>query len=156
MAAYLTVAELKGATLAPASYVDAIEAEEPGWTLGRLTTWSAWIDARLRKRYAAPFATPYPVTVTGWLAAIVTWEIYLKRGVNALDQQATDIRELATAAKAEVLEAANAVGGLFDLPLRANTTATGIALGEPLGYSEASPYTWTSEQRDAAIAAGEL
>jgi hypothetical protein len=147
---YHDLASFKGATLAPASYVDAIEAIEPGWTLGRLVAWSAWINSRLTKRYAAPFAAPYPETVTGWLERLVSWEVYLKRGLDATDQQIDRIEARHNAAQAEVREASSAVDNLFELPLRADTTAGGITKGAPLGYSEVSPYTFSGVQRELA------
>jgi phage gp36-like protein len=145
--AYLTIAQLKTRTLAPAAYVDAVEAAEPGWTAQALDTTSAWIDSRLRKRYAAPFSAPYPETVCGWVEAIVTERLYLKRGIDATDQQLERIQALADRARDEVKEAADSKEGLFDLPLRADTTEDGISKGTPLGYGEASPYTWADNQR---------
>jgi len=50
-------------------------------------------------------------------------------------------------AVAELKEAADSKDGLFDLPLRADTTATGVSKGGPRGYSEASPYTNLDRQR---------
>ena len=138
--AYLTTEQFKTRTLMPGDYVDAIELVDDGWTLIQLEEASAWIDARLRKRYAAPFDSPYPVAVLSWLTRIVTVRCYLKRGVEATDEQFLSIQQDAMDAKAEVLEAANGDGGLFDLPLRGDTTATGVSRGGALGYSERSPY----------------
>jgi len=149
---YLDVAAFRAATLAPASYVDHVELVEPGWLLGRLTYWSAWINSRLAKRYAVPFAVPpaTPETVVGWLERLVTWELYLKRGIDATDEQVARIEARHDVAKAEVAEAAESRDGLFELPLRRDSNATGVSRGGPLGYSEVSPYTWSRLQRDAA------
>ena len=154
MAAYLTAAEFKTLTLAPASYVDAEEAAEAGWILARLTHWSDRIDAQLRKRYAVPFVTPFPPILTGWLEALVTFELYLKRGVDATDAQIQEMRARFDATKAEVLQAADAEGGLFELPLKATDPTGAVTKGAPQAYSEQSPYTWTQAQIDAAGAEG--
>jgi hypothetical protein len=142
------VAGLKALSVAPDEAFTDLESRYPGWLLAQLGAWSAWIDGRLRKRYAAPFALPYPVAVTGWLARIVTAAAYHKRGVDPTDQMVGQVIEDGNAARLEVAEAANGDTGLWDLPLRADTTATGISKGGPLGYTETDPYTWTTVQRD--------
>lgn len=131
----------------PSEAVDELESVASGFLAAQLAAWSAWIDSRLSKRYATPFAAPYPIAVRMWLARIVTPRALQRRGVDANDEQYIDIRDDAKAAEAEVLEAANSEAGLFDLPLRGDTTATGISRGGPYSYSEASPYVWTDVQR---------
>lgn len=147
MASYLTTAEFKMRSLIPSDYVDAIEAVDAGWTALQLEEASAWIDSRLAKRYATPFASPYPIAVLSWLTRIVTVRCYLKRGVEATDEQFQAIQEDAAEARKECMEAADSNVGLFDLPLRSNTTASGIDRSGPFGYSEQSPYAWASQQR---------
>lgn len=149
---YLTNAAFKALTLAPAAYVDAIETAEAGWTQGRLTHWSAWINARLAKRYATPFqpAPNTPETITGWLEALVTWEVYLKRGVDPLNGQVQDAKGRHDDAKKEILDAVDLERARPELPLRNDSDAHGVVKGAPLAYTEASPYTWTTVQRDAA------
>lgn len=148
--AYLTALEFKGLTLAPASYADAIEQREPGWLDRRLEYWSRHIDARLRKRYAVPFVgPPYPLTVAGWLERIVTWDVLLKRGIDATDEHATQLQASATAAHAEVAEAADTVTGLFDLPLRDDADGSAVSKAGPLFESEQSPYEWACKQLEA-------
>ncbi len=143
---YLDLTSFKALTIMPADHADAIQLVAPGWIDSQLVYWSGWIDSRLRKRYAAPFESPYPEAVTGWLARLVTVRAYLKRGVDPNDPQFEEIRADAERAMTEIKEAADGDVGLFDLPLRADTTAAGISKGGPLGYSEASPYVWTDEQ----------
>lgn len=144
--AYLTLAQFKQLSVMPAPFVDAIEAAAPGWLASQLGYWSDWIDARLRKRYAAPFSAPYPGAVTGWLARIVTVRAWLRRGVDAQDEQFAEVKADAAAAMDEIKEAADSEVGLFDLPLRADTTETGIAKAFPCVYSEQSPYVFTDGQ----------
>lgn len=150
MTAYLTLAQFKTASIATDEAIDEVETRYPGFVDQRLAIASSWIDARLRKRYAAPFASPYPLAVVGWLASIVTEQVMRKRGIDATDAQVSTYVDDRKTAEAEVLEAANAKDGLFDLPLRADTDADGISKGEPLAYSEASPYVWTDRQASRA------
>jgi hypothetical protein len=143
---YLTFDEFKGLSLMPSGDLDSLEEVSPGWIDSQLAYWSAQIDSRLRKRYAAPFSSPYPLAVQGWLARIVTVRCYLKVGVRPSDEQFAEIKADADAAIAEIKESADSVVGLFDLPLRADTTSTGVSKGAPMVYSEASPYAWTDVQ----------
>ena len=150
MAAYLTLAEFKGLTIMPSADVDEVETAQAGWIASQLDLWSRYIDARLRKRYEAPFSAPYPLTVTMWLTHLVTTEVYLKRGVDPNDAQWEIVTQRAEQAKAELEEAADSEKGKFDLPLRSDTTNTGITQGTPAVYSEASPYVAFDGQRDTA------
>jgi hypothetical protein len=107
----------------------------------------SFVEARLRKRYSIPFIAPFPSIVLEWQTAMLTLDMYRRRGFNpgsAQDQDA--IIGAATTALAEIKEAADSDTGLFDLPLRDDTTASGISQGSPLGYSEGSPYVWTDQQ----------
>lgn len=137
---YLTLVEFVVRTVMPSEDVYELETRAPGFILARLTVWTSKINARLRKRYAVPFDAPVNEIVLGWLAAIVTVEAYQKRGWNAADEQAAQIKADRDEAIAELKEAADSQAGLFDLPLRQNTTADGISRGGPLASSDASPY----------------
>jgi len=148
MASYLTPQQFSDRSVMPAEHLETIEALSPGWLATQLEQQSAWLDARLRKRYSAPFASPYPAAVLGWLTDIVTLAAYLRRGVNAQDEQFQLIKEAAQNARAEVREAADSQTGLFDLPLASGESA--ISKGGPFGYSEQSPYVGFDVQRDAA------
>ena len=147
MAAYLDLAGFKALSIQPSSRIDEVEANDAGWVDAQLLHWSRWIDARLKKRYAVPFAAPYPEAVTGWLARIVTLRVALKGGIDALDGQYQTLVDDEVSAKAEIKEAADADEGLFELPL---TTAggQGVARVNPISYHEASPYTFTDVQSD--------
>jgi hypothetical protein len=150
MISYLTLAEFKMRTIMPGSDVDQIEAQAPGWILQQLASNSATIAARLAKRYNIPLAPPYPEAVMMWLARVSTVRAYLRRGVNPSDEQMSEIKADADAAWTEIAQAADANTGLWDLPLRGDTDSSGIIRGAPLGYSEQSPYTWTSKQSETA------
>jgi hypothetical protein len=143
---YLDLDGFESLTTMPGEFVEAIELASPGWIEGQLAYWTRWMDSRLSKRYAAPFATPYPDAVQGWLARIVTVRCFLKRGIDPNDAQFLEYKSDAEMATEEIKEAANSDTGLFDLPLRADTTVTGISKGGPYVYSESSPYVWTDEQ----------
>ena len=145
---YLTVERFRALTTMPSVKIDRLEALAPGWLASKLTARSRWIDARLAKRYAVPFVAPVPEAVEDWLARIVTLQAHLRHGVDQLDEQFQEIKTDATSAETEVKEAAEATDGLFDLPLRADTTGSAITKGAPYIYSEKSPTVWTRMQRD--------
>lgn len=152
---YLDIDELAERTIAPTSLVMGEHldptARAPWVTFvgSCLKIETSKINARLRKRYETPFATPYPEIVRGWLVALVTPLLYRRRGVDSSDEQIVAVDAAAKAALDEMKEAADAVDGLFDLPLKQDDTSSAISKGGPLGYSEASPYTWTDVQREA-------
>ena len=145
MATYLDLDGFKELTVLPALFVDEVETAQSGWVDAQLDYWSRWIDSRLRKRYASPFAAhdatpPTPLAVQGWLARLVSLRLMLRRGVDSSDLQFEVIHADYLEAKAEIQEAADAVEGLFDLPLRVDEDATAIARQETRSYSEQSPY----------------
>ena len=144
--AYLTFEQWRDRSVARKAEADALYASVPEFFTARLQFHTTWIDGRLRKRYAAPFDAPVPDIVLGWLEALFTLDFYLRRGFNPESKQDAIIEERAKTAKAEILEAADSETGLFDLPLRQDTTTTGIVKGGPLGSSEESPYAWTDQQ----------
>ena len=151
---YLTIARLKLLSTAPASYIDEIEAMpgEAGWTMAQIETFSRKLDARLKKRYAAPFdeASP-PNVLEQWLADILTPRLYRKRGVDPQDEAYVEAQKAAEDAWAEVKEASESKDGLFELPLRqSDPGSTAITRGAPLGYSEGDPYSAFVNQRDRA------
>jgi hypothetical protein len=148
MAAYLTVTTFKLHSEMPSAYVVELETAEPGFLDAQLARTSRDVDGRLAKRYAVPFVSPVPDVVLGWVARIVTARAWRKRGVDAQDEQFVQVQRDADAAWAEVREAADSNEGLFDLPLRADTSASGIVRGGPFGYSEQSPYVHTDRQVD--------
>lgn len=132
----------------PQADVDAVEGETPGFVNARLATHSAKIDTRLRKRYAVPFSAlnPYPEAVLEWLTKIVTFELYLKRGVDPSDQSIALVKSDKEQAEAELKEAADAQSGLFDLPVLDVADSSAVTKGGPLSYSETSPYVFTDIQ----------
>ena len=145
----LNLAGFREATLMPGPDVDALEGLEPGWLLGRLVRRTEWIYARLAKRYATPFdAADPPGAAVDWVTDLVTWDAYLKRGVNPAAMQDSEVLKRFDTAKAEVKEAADSKDGLFELPLRDASSPSGVVKGGPLGYSEASPYEWTDRQAE--------
>lgn len=144
----MTLEEFRRRTLVPFEDVDLLEERRPGFIQLRLTYWTSWIYSRLRKRYAVPFADPAPEIVLGWLTDIVQPEVYAARGPNP-SADLTAINDARTQALEAIKEAADGELGLYDLPLRENNAASGVEAGGPLGYAEASPYTWTDNQAEA-------
>jgi hypothetical protein len=149
----LSLAEFAVRSAMPDGDVYALEQAQPGFIAARLEFRTGWIYARLGKRYAWPFVAPAPDTFLGWLTDLVTYDAHVKRSQNPGSEP--HYEQMATDAKAEIKEAADSKDGLFDLPLRQDLPgSSGIALGGPLGYSEASPYTWIDRQRDAVRGGG--
>ena len=152
MATYLDLSGFKSLTTIPAVFVDEVEKVSPDWVAGQLEYWARWIDSRLRKRYATPFYAfdaipdPTPPAIQGWLARIVTVRVWLKRGVDPNDLQFDLINADATAAMAEIGEAADSEIGLYDLPLKTADDGSAINRGNPRSYTEASPYVFTDLQ----------
>lgn len=144
MAAYLNIAELKLRTVMPPEFLDALETLQPGWIDAQLEQVSRWIDSRLMKRYAVPFLVPYPEVVRGWLARLVTFEAWQRRGWDPQDPQAVQIQRAAEQAREDVKEAADAVQGLYDLPTLEGKSS--ITKPRTFSYTEASPYVWLDEQ----------
>jgi hypothetical protein len=138
---YLDVAGFGLRSVMPAEMIQRLEQRSPGWLQTKLNSKSAWIDAKLGKRYAVPFASPAPEIVLDWLAALVTPEAYGKIGFNpSSEEDKALIIDPADQARDEIDEAADAQNGKFELPLRADTSANGIVKGAPMVYSEQSPY----------------
>lgn len=149
MSAYLDLPEFRARTVMPSADVDIVEALHPGFLDSRLAVHTSKINVRLRKRYAVPFAAPVPEIVLGWLVALVTLEAYQKRGWNPGDAQSAQIEAASNDARDELKEAADGDDGLLDLPLREDTTVTGITQGGPFSYAEPSPYDWVDAQAEA-------
>jgi hypothetical protein len=129
--------------------------------IARRDNWLAFVDVtlvevtddihdRLRKRYATPFASPVPTIILRWFRDLVMPRLYEARGWDTTDAQAKSILDREQRANVQIEQAADSKDGLYDLPLNAGTAMSGISLGGPIGYAEASPYTWADLQRDAA------
>ena len=149
MSSPLDIAGFKARTQMPSADVDRLEVDFPGYIVRRCTVRYSWICARLAKRYAVPFATPVPEVILGWLVSLVEPDAYRKRGWNPGDEQTADIEQGAKDAREEIALAADSENGLFDLPLREDTSESGISKGGPLGYSETSPYDWIDVEAEA-------
>lgn len=135
----------------PASFVVEVETKYPGYTLAQIGLVSSRVDGRMRKRYGFPITdlTKVPTLVEAWVAAIVTPEVFLKRGISGTDEQWQEYVKRAEAADKEMLEAASAELGLFDLPAKNDgSPETGIVAVGPLVYSEQSPYVWADQQAE--------
>lgn len=153
---YLTVAGFKLRTSMTPGEVDRLETLYPGFLDANIGDVSSWIAGRLRKRYLVEsFDENPPGIVLLWTKAIVTLAAYKRQGFDAKSPEGMDTIKDSDDAKAEVAEAADSDEGKFDLPLRADSTASGITQGGPLGYSEASPYTSLDRGRAARAAGGE-
>ena len=145
--AYLTRAGFIALSIVPDTNVAQVESLYAGWVDAQLLSYSAQIDARLAKRYATPFdASSPPVAVTNWLQRLVTPRIYFKLGCDPNDAQIDALIKDADQVWAELKEAADAQSGLYDLPLRANSDASGIVKNKCRVRADASPYESTDRQ----------
>lgn len=131
----------------PSADIDAIESDSPGFILTRLAAQTSRINARLRKVCPVPFVAPVPEVVLEWLNKTVTYECYLKRGVDPSDQTIAHVKADKELADAETKEAADGNTGLFDLPVNDSLDASAKTKAAPVAYVEASPYAWTDKQR---------
>jgi len=158
MAALITTAAFRTRSIMPPGDVDALETVRPGFIAARLDIRTGEIHARLAKRYATPFSSDLPPdAVVGWLVALVTLDAFLARGFNPSSQQDGLIEADAARARDSIKEAADSKDGLFDLPLRESSQGeSGVTLGGPLGYSEASPYRSIDAQWEAVRDEGGL
>lgn len=152
MAGLLLVADFRARTIMPAADVDYLEQAFPGWLQRRLDEETAYMEARLRKRYVVPLdRTSPPFIALRWLTDIVTQAAFHLRGHNATSEQDDKaINEPADRARAELKEAADSKDGLFDLPTRDAAGGSGVVSGGPLSYSETSPYLGFDLQRQNA------
>lgn len=148
---YYALADFVNRTVMPASDVAIVETATPGKTAYLIAGWQAWIDSRLRKRYAVPFnqnGAQCPEIVLGWLTKLVTPDVYRARGVNpGQDDQVARLDDMAAEAKAEIKEAADSKEGLFDLPTLDGVNGSAVSQGSPLASTQTSPYAWQQYQR---------
>jgi len=150
MSMYANLLDVKDLGIMPAEDIDELERREPGITERISTKISALFDAKLIKRYAAPFEQPYPDVLVYHVAQAVAYRLYLRRGYNPSSEQDAEIKEANDRAWEWLDEAANSEEGLVELPRRQETPgASAVNKGGPFGYSEASPYTWMDRQREA-------
>jgi len=147
---YVTIEEFTERTLMPAADVEQLNALSPRFLELTLREMSSRIDAQLAKRYATPFKNTVPDIVKGWVVRTTTPRAYLRLGINPSDAQFIAAREDEERAWKEIAEAADAQNGLYDLPLRADTSASGIVKTATLAYSEATPYGFLDSQRRRA------
>jgi phage gp36-like protein len=150
MAGYVDIEYVKLVGSMPAADVDQLDTLYAGTVAGVSEAVSRMFDARLAKRYAAPFATPYPEALKWHVAQVVVYTLWQKRGFNPSSEMDSLITKNRDEALAWLKEAADAKDGLIELPLRQDTTAEGVSKGAPLSYHEQSPYKWTDLQAEEA------
>lgn len=146
MSAYLTIATLKTSSIVADEWIDEVEDRYPGFIDQQIKLTSGWMDGRLRKRYPNAFVAPYADQIVQWCAAIIADKVMRKRGIDETDRQAEQYVDDRKRAEDEIKEAADGDKGLWDIPLRSDTEATGIAEPMPMSSSQASPYVWQDEQ----------
>ena len=151
MSQYCTITQLKMLGSMPAEDIDALNAMYPGVVDANIVSVSGQMDARLSKRYAAPFGTPYPDALVSVCARLTAYRLWLKRGFNPNGATDQAIQQDAKDADEWLKEAANSKDGLIDLPAKQEATlSSAVSVGGPMGYSETSPYVWMDRQRENA------
>jgi phage gp36-like protein len=149
MAVYATIQDVKDYGSMPAEDIDNLESLYPGLTLKLSEAISSLFDARLGKRYAAPFASPYPYAIVLNVARQVAWRLWLKRGFNPKGEMDASIRQDYEDSETWLKEASNSQTGLIELPMRQDLAGSnGITRSGPMVYSETSPYKWADVQKD--------
>lgn len=148
------VIDFRTRTIMPEGDVDELWDQRPGYLEAALAGALADIVSRLRKRYRTPFTTsgganPRPEIVVMWQTKITTPEAYRARGYDPKDPSMEFVEKDRDRAYEQIKEAADAQGGLYDIPLLETEDGTGIVKGGPIGYAEASPYDWTDVQSEA-------
>lgn len=146
---YLTPTDLRLISTMPVAEFDALVTRAPGFVEAQIEIASSEIDSRLRKRYAVPFTSSVPTIVKRWLEAIITPELYLKRGMDPQNTQLERHFAAAERAREQMKEAADSETGLYDLPLLNTADPSAVSKGGPYGYAEASPYDWIDAQSEA-------
>lgn len=132
----------------PAADVDALNDLFPGKFTAIATSVSAIFEARLHKRYATPFESPFPEALRWHVAQVVAAELWRMRGYNPGHPLDATIEDRRKEALDWLKEAVDSKDGLVELPKRADQAGTSaIDRGGPRGYSEASPYAWLDVQK---------
>ncbi|WP_434042247.1 MULTISPECIES: phage protein Gp36 family protein [Sorangium] len=152
MSCYVTVQDVMDLGILLQEDIDWLEQRYPGIVLRIATKVSGYVDGRLAKRYGVPFVTPYDDGLVDAVAGIVAYRLYVKRGGKPEGTKAEAAVRAHDAAMAWITEAADSKDGLVEL-VRTQSSPRGetsVNKGGPLGYSEASPYTWMDRQRGAA------
>jgi hypothetical protein len=150
MSCYVTVQDVQDLGILLQEDIDFLEARYPGIVLRLATKVSGYFDGRLAKRYGTPFVSPYDDGLVDAVAAITAYRLLVKRGGKPDGTKVAAAERAHDAAEAWIKEAADSKDGLVEL-VRTQATPRGetsINKGGPLGYSEASPYSWMDVQRE--------
>lgn len=84
--------------------------------------------------------TPVPETVLGWLATLVTFRAYRKRGANFSDPDLGTLKEEVQQVFADLQELADSKDGRFELPPSEDVATSAVSTGGPQSYTENSPF----------------
>ncbi len=145
--AYVDAADFRLLTPIPSADLDTLEAAESGAIVRALTAGQGYVDARLRKRYVVPLATPVPEPVKAIVSAVATRLLYAKIGVQASSEVAKFIADDFESSMKFLRELADGADGLAELPLRADLpTDEGVSKGGPLASTGASAYAWLDDE----------
>lgn len=91
--------------------------------------------------------TAVPEIVLEWITALVTVDLYRKRGFNPQDPAIQTVIGERDRALEELKESADSAEGLLDIAV-SDDGASAVNTGGPIGTAQASPYAWTDDQRN--------
>jgi hypothetical protein len=143
MTTLLTTDRYRRLARVPTDWIDALAGDDPQWVDAQLELESAYVSSLLGKRYDVSKLAG-SVAAQRWVAALVDEAVQMRRGFDATDQSAATYTEHANRAREDLLKAASAVDGLFDLVL---LDGTGISKGGMISYCETSPFLGARIQR---------
>lgn len=161
---YITFAELKEASAYEPADWDGLNARRPNTVASWLRLTQSAIDDPLRLRYAVPFVTTppsqapdpalAPATLKRWQIALMDARfLRMRRETGADVSEDADLLAEADAVRKEIEAAADTSNEPHaELPLRADTTATGVSRGGPLMATFATFHGFfdaQAERRDA-------
>lgn len=150
-------ADFRNWSTMPVEQIDALEVKAPGFLAKQILIVTSEIYAQLAKRYATPF-NPIPEIVVGWGLAKVTVIAYKKRGVDPESSNFKSLLADAELADAQIQKAADAVDGLYELPLleSAATATDAVTKGLPQSSAQSDPYSWTDVQAASFSTSGQI
>lgn len=148
--AYLTYAALKvRSSYSPAEW-DELLARRPDTPAAWLEDTQGAIDDPLRLRYAVPFEAPVPRTVLRWQVALMDAALYRsRREPGAPLGEDADLLAIEARVIADIAAAADQDRPAHsELPLRSDTTSSGVSKGGPDMRAFVTMYEYFDDQAE--------
>jgi len=152
MAGYWDVDYLRTMGSVPGPVLAEFDEANPGRLLAIIESISRLMDSYLFKRYATPFAAPYPEVVKFHGTQIMSYQLRIIIGFDPGSQQDDQIVKARDAAFAWLEQAANARDGLVELPKRepdpGKQDTSGVARRKARAFSFASAIDWHRARKE--------